>query len=313
LTEIQVPVSLLQVLANTLGISSPVIGTIALAVGSIIILSATAWITGSTKIGLLLSTGIWIVGAFTGIIPLWVGLVAGFFTAAYFIFIGGVFNEQHNNVNIAVLIGVMIAIVVSVNLIGPITNSLANVTQNVTQNTTQAGASLISSLVSILLIIFVVVIILGAVAWMVGIGIDSEEKKERRAKVKAFFRNPREVILRVEKSSRNWSQYTNNLDNLLGIKTINDISAGSEYGLSLNEDREVYIHPAYDWYIADKYPDKDIFKIAGLHKENANLNRVYILGVNEEKKEPFLKEVPNSFLEESCIQCWDWIKRNKIM
>jgi len=204
---------------------------------------------------------------------------------------------------VATLIGVMIAVVVGVNLIGPIMEVANNITQE------EGVSPAVSSLVGILPFIFVVVIILGAVAWIGGgIGGSTEEKEERREKVKSFFKNPREVILRIEKKSKKWSPYINNLDDLLGIKTINDLKAGSEYGLSLNEERELYIHPSYDWYVADKHPDKDIFKIVGLHKEDANFNKVYLLGVNKESNVPFLVEVPPSRLEVSCKSCLDWAR-----
>ena len=197
---------------------------------------------------------------------------------------------------VSALIGVMIAIVVGVNLLPTVLKTVANITE-------EAPAS-VSALIGVLPYIFVVVITLGAVAWM-GSG-SSEQKEERKEQFKAFFKNPRDVILRIEKSSKNWSRYLNNLDSLLGIKTINDIYAGSEYGLSLNEDRELYIHPGYDWYVADKYPDKDIFKVVGLHKEDANLNHVYLLGIDEGKNKPFLVEIPaEKYLEADCKSCYD--------
>jgi len=209
---------------------------------------------------------------------------------------------------VATLIGVMIAIVVGINLVPVITETISNVTAEGNVSTGLSG------LMSILPMVFVAVIILGAVAFIGGaIGGSTEERKERREKVRAFFKNPREVILRIEKESKKWSPYTNNLDALLGIKTINDIKAGSEYGLSLNGDKELYIHPAYDWYIADKHPDKDIFKVVGLHKEDANLNKVYLLGVSQVSNAPFLAKIPLSRLYVSCKGCLDWARESKIL
>jgi hypothetical protein len=209
---------------------------------------------------------------------------------------------------VATLIGIMIAIVVGVNLLPLITETISNVTAE------GDLSPAVSSLMNVLPYIFVAVIIIGAVAWMVGsFGGSTEEKEERREKVKAFFKNPREVILRVERASKKWSPYINNLDALLGIKTINDIKAGDEYGLSLNAERELYIHPTYDWYVADKHPDKDIFMVVGLHKEDASLNRVYLLGVSQVNNLPFLVEVPASKLETNCKTCLDWAKENKIL
>lgn len=207
------------------------------------------------------------------------------------------------------LIAIMVAIVVGVNLIPIITEVTNNVTQG--ENPIVEPGSAVSALAGVLPYVFAAFILLGAVAWIGGIGLGSEEKEERREKVKSFFGNAKDVILRIEKSSKNWSQYLNNLDSLLGIKTINDVSAGSEYGLSLNKERELYIHPSYDWYVVDKYPDKDIFKVVGLHKEDANLNRVYLLGIDEKKNKPFLAEVPARLLELDCKHCLNWATETK--
>lgn len=212
---------------------------------------------------------------------------------------------------VGVLISVMIAIVVGVNLIP----TIIGVTTNLTEEAGEGTA--VSTLMGILPYIFVAVILIGVVAWLGGSPFgDSDEKKERREKVKQFFGNAREVILRIEESSESWEQYINNLDELLGIKTVvaknnQDVPGLVELnGLYLNTERELWIDKSYDWYIADKHPERDVFKLVGLHKKDASQNRVYILGADHEGGTPYLKEVPaETYLEASCEYCLKYLSR----
>ena len=206
---------------------------------------------------------------------------------------------------IAIMIAI-IAIVVGVNLLPVITDSITSVT-NSTGGEPLSPA--LSGLLGALPYVFVAVILLGVVAWLGGfVGGDKEEKEARQEKVKAFFKNPREVILRIENSSKNWKQYINNLDDLLGIKTM--VGDSIPNGLLLNADKELWIDSAYHWYIADKYPDQDIFKVVGLSKEDASENKVYILGISKDSHKAFLTKVPTEYLEASCKQCCDWSMAN---
>lgn len=123
-------------------------------------------------------------------------------------------------------------------------------------------------------------------------------------------RNPRELILRIEKSSQKWAEYHNNLEGLLGIKTV-DYTGDGIIGLDLDVHGMLYISRGYDWYIADKMPDEDIFKIVGLHKKDASKNLVYLLGKNKETGQPFLTSISSAHLEDSIEKCMDAKKENE--
>jgi len=213
---------------------------------------------------------------------------------------------------VAALIGVMIAIVVGVSLISPV----QEVAQQATSPTTDAITGVVTpavatgataSLLGILPIIFAAVIILGAVAWMGGLG--SEDRgKARREKVAKTLKNAKEMILRFEKSSKAWNEYLNNLDELLGIRTVST-KENSGFGLSL-QGRELQIDEGYHWFMADKAQDQDVFKIVGLHKKDAEQNCVYLLGKNNESSQPFLIKLPNPYLDAAykCSDCIAWGK-----
>lgn len=126
---------------------------------------------------------------------------------------------------------------------------------------------------------------------------------------KPDVKNSKELILRIEKSSQKWAEYTNNLDGVLGIRTINMFAITNDMdGLDLHRDKDLLIHPRYDWYIADKMPDQAIFKIVGLHKKDASKNLVYLLGKNKELGEPFLTKLPERYIEVTDSQQYlSWI------
>lgn len=213
---------------------------------------------------------------------------------------------------VAALIGVMIAIVVGVSLISPVQEVAQQATSPTTDAVTGAvtpamATGAMASLIGILPIIFVTVIILGAVAWM---GFAGEGGTARRNKVMAAvkaLKNPRELILRFEKSSRAWNEYLNNLDELLGIRTVST-KENSGFGLSL-QGSELQIDEGYHWFMADKAQAQDVFKIVGLHKKEAEKNRVYLLGKNSEGQ-PFLLQLPNLYIDAAykCDDCITWAK-----
>jgi len=143
----------------------------------------------------------------------------------------------------------------------------------------------------------------------------TERRKKVVAAVKALknpreliLQNPRELILRFEKSSRAWNEYLNNLDELLGIRTVS-ATENSGFGLSL-QGSELQIDEGYHWFMADKAQDQDIFKIVGLHKKDAEQNCVYLLGKNNESSQPFLIKLPNPYLDAAykCSDCIAWGK-----
>jgi hypothetical protein len=289
-------------LAGYLGISCSLLTTILfLAVAATLGLTFIRF-TGSVLLGSIPSVGVVIIGGFLGFLPLWVVLLLILIVTAL-VMTTRLFGPTE------VTWGAesdSIATIVGVSLIPTIMDSTKTIVEE------EGADSAISSLVSILPYIFVAIVLLGTVAWLGGgIGGSTEEKEERREKVKEFFKNPKEVILRIENSSRNWEKYTNNLDKLLNIVT--KLSTYIPKGLLLSKDllpdgrRELWIDTGYDWYIADKCPGQDIFKIVGLNKKDSRLNVVYVLGVGEDSN-TFLKEVPTDrFLEASCKSCCDWM------
>jgi len=124
-------------------------------------------------------------------------------------------------------------------------------------------------------------------------------------------RNSKELVLRMEKSSERLPQYLNNLDYLLCIETLESTPYALD-GLSLDNANTLFINPNYDWYLTEKHPDKDIFKVVGLHKEDDTKNRVYILGKDRNSGIPFLASVPGRYLEGSLGECLLWADRKDI-
>jgi hypothetical protein len=104
--------------------------------------------------------------------------------------------------------------------------------------------------------------------------------------------------------SQAFEQYHNNLDELLGIKTIpepyyNTFGSFEEKldGLNLRGN-SLFISDNYDWFIIEKHSEQDIFKIAGLNKKDDKKDKTYLLGILD--GEPFLKNVndKNKSIEE---------------
>jgi len=206
---------------------------------------------------------------------------------------------------VATLIGIVMAVVVGVSLIPTITSTVdqaqqaATTTDPVTGAVTSTMPASAVGLLDILPIVFVAVILLGAIAWMGGLG-SKDGGGERREEVAKIFKNAKGFVLRIEKSSKQWESYLNNLDELLGIKTVkNDCDDRHMLGLMLErvsgENLLRIDDKSYDWYIADKASDQDMFKVVGLHKKDTSKNLVYLLGKNE--KGPYLVKLPNEYLE----------------
>lgn len=196
---------------------------------------------------------------------------------------------------IAILIGIMIAIVVGVNLIAPVQEATKTITdatttaiiggQTVSEPTYSAG---IRGIAGVLPIIFVAVILLASVAWIAQGGEDSggfsfnfgifgsRKKKVVEITVRT---NSKTTINAVERASESLEPYINNLDELLGIKTIID-NTDSNIALSFSAlTNELHINDEeWDWYLTAKQPNENIFKVIGLHKEDASKNVVYVLG-----------------------------------
>lgn len=112
----------------------------------------------------------------------------------------------------------------------------------------------------------------------------------------------------IEKSSKGWRQYANNLDYLLAIRTVNCPDGlylnSFVSGLLLTEHGELLIDTqAYDWYILDKVQGKEVFKVVGWHKKEFGNILVYLLGKDDATSQPYLLGIPTSCIEVSCEEC----------
>ena len=219
---------------------------------------------------------------------------------------------------IAGLVGIMIAMVVGVSLIGSITSTTKEITDATTTvtttntlgatgiTTTPAYSSTVSGIAGVLPIILVAVILLGAVAWIggsegFGFSIPWFHKKETEDKsaVKEQARlNNASLRLRCVEASNSLSQYINNLDAYLGIKT-QRVKSGelSLVGSNLYISRPTEEDGDYDWYITAKYPTEPAFKVVGLNKSNPDRNLVYTLGKNSVTGTPFLFQETDTNME----------------
>lgn len=199
---------------------------------------------------------------------------------------------------VGTLIAIMIVIVVGVNLIPTITNSITDATA---EGIVEEGSA-IAGIMDVLPYIFVAIILLGAVAFIGfnGVGGRRDKSESVGETIVSIIKNPKELILRIERSSKKWEQYLNNLDALLGIQTVE--AAHTLNGLQLSKDKVLSIDSKnYDWYLEDKSAYEDVFKVIGLHKSNAEENKVYLLGVSGMGRVPFLRRMEtNRYLEASC-------------
>ena len=232
--------SILSELSSLLGISPSTVATILVVAASIATLLGFYLMTASLLLASLGSCGVLYVGMWLGWVPIWLVVLSGLFVVGNFV-VGGVFNERFGLVKIATIIGVMISIVVAVNMFGMIDG----VTEEIAASPEVGGT--VSTLIGILPFIFVAVILLGTVAWIGGSwGGSDEEKEERKEKVIEVVRNAKSLIISIERASKSWNQYINNLDTLLGIKTVVDPNPSNCYGLKLTDKNELVISQAFD-------------------------------------------------------------------
>lgn len=242
----------------------------------------------TNPITLFTSTFKMFIGIFNNVwsfFPLWFDIIAlvplilmlSYYSFQFVLTQGEIFNEHKPKMIVGVLIMIMIAIVVGVNLIKPVSDAISTDTANATLSaTTGIGGALV--------LIFVTVLILAVVAWMGFHADDTKEKvKEILAKVE---RNSKKFILKIELASNSNKNYFNNIGNLLGITTIDDIKDTSSYGLYI-VDNTLYISQMFDWYITDKdvnrYPNYLSFKVVGLHKKDATKNISFVISKYNDK------------------------------
>lgn len=104
-----------------------------------------------------------------------------------------------------------------------------------------------------------------------------------------------ELVSNLEFKSQKLENYLNNLDETLGLET----TTGLNPGLDLLNGKLYINDQDWDWYIVDKHPKEDFFKVVGLHKTDSIQNLVYVLGRNKGWTVPFLYKVDSKYLEGS--------------
>jgi len=153
------------------------------------------------------------------------------------------------------------------------------------------------------------------VQWIIRLFKGKEDTQDTHPKIKEIsvtIRTNSEKTIRVvnEASMKNGiDQYINNLDNTLGIRTLNMNDAGYliphaplELGSNNNLQYLMINDKDYDWYITAKQQNDNVFKIIGLHKTDKENNVVYILGrhirpTNIESSEAFLFKISDNKAE----------------
>jgi hypothetical protein len=91
-------------------------------------------------------------------------------------------------------------------------------------------------------------------------------------------------VAQLQKNSKKFDKYINNLDKLLGVTTV--ISPAAK-GLQLTKDRRLLINSQHSWYIYDKDPNELTFTIVGTRNDSAI---AYLLG-NHNGSLPFLRKL----------------------
>ena len=201
----------------------------------------------------------------------------------------------------------MVTIVVGINLIPAVVGTIEEV-----QAVEEVPSGVVSGLLDVLPFVFVAAVLLGSVAWIGGSSIGDGGTKEVKIKIQ---RNSRRLVSRLNKASSSLGEYINNLDVILGIKTVLVETNSRACGLYLSkEKKELDIEPdttkggVWDWYLVDRNPDATMFKVVGLHKEDASNNVVYVLGTTN--KTPYLIKVPNENINRTTRQ--EWIELAKV-
>lgn len=207
---------------------------------------------------------------------------------------------------VAVLISVMIAVVVGISLLGSFIDTTESVLTAITTTTledssiTEIPVVTGPTLLDTVPIVFVVVIILAAVAWLGSLSTEGGGRSTTTVTIKT---NSKRYILEVKKASDKLEDYRNNLDKLLGIQTITDPGLSNfGSGLYLWDGKLSIEDKNWDWYLVDKHPNKTIFGIIGLHKQDRSFNRYYLLG--KTGPETFLEECSSTFFDNTEVR-WD--------
>ena len=198
------------------------------------------------------------------------------------------------------IIGIVISLVVG----GVAFFVVRSITSTMTAGLTEETSGVMGALINILPVVVVIGIILSIfrVIGGTGPGLEDDEKQiEVGIKIE---KNGRKLILMLTQASNTIGEFINNLDMVLGVKTINDNKRTSSIHPLVLHDKDLYINNyAYDWYLVDKHPDEPMFKVIGLHKQDAGKNVVYIVGNNGTN--PYLFQVPNKYIED---QSQNWIE-----
>ena len=193
---------------------------------------------------------------------------------------------------VAVLVGLMIAIVVGGNLVTAILDSV----NSLPEDTSPALSGLVNIL-PLVFVIVIIVIIVGAVAYISNSVDFSWPSFGRHKEIEVSVTgNSKKFIISIKRASEKLEPYINNLDTILGITT-QETTSTQKAALEL-KNQKLFMSPptekngVYDWYLTDKLVDQDIFKVVGLHKNDASLNKVYLLGKEQDKT--FLEEASNT-------------------
>lgn len=196
------------------------------------------------------------------------------------------------------LIMTMVLMVVGAALIAPMQESVKNISTTTTVEQVQQEdgtttevekptySSAVKTLSSIIPLLMVIVIILAVFKGMEDIGDDNP--KSAKSRIRKFVKNSKEFVLKIETSSRKYAKFVQNLDKLLGVKSMQ--TSNADRPLELFEDT-LKISDEYDWFITDKLDGKYIFKVIGLHKKDTSENVACLLGIDEENNKPKLVQI----------------------
>jgi hypothetical protein len=190
-----------------------------------------------------------------------------------------------------------IFVYVGANMLPAIGEATKTVAEN--QEVGSGVQGLASVLPSVMIICFAATIIFGLVKMMSNNG-----KEKSKSITVRLVRNAKDFVVSIKEASNGLSQYINNLDELLNIKTIEDYKFATEYGLNMIGNNLLICggDTIWDWYITEKHPDMDVFKVVGLHKRDASKNVLYLLGKNSETNAPFLYKLPEQYIDKECIK-----------
>jgi hypothetical protein len=93
-------------------------------------------------------------------------------------------------------------------------------------------------------------------------------------------------VIQIQKNSKKFDKYINNLDKLLGVTTV---VKPAVKGLRLTKDKRLLIDNQHDWYIYDKDPNELVFTVVGIGA-SSNTAIAYLLG-NHNGTSPFLRKL----------------------